>query len=308
MTSRFDTCLAETLHWEGGWSDDPHDPGGPTNKGIILAVFAAWRGVTLTPETRDGLIADLRAISAREVAEIYRRQYWDAMRCDDLPPPLDLAVFDFGVNSGVSRAIKHLQRALGVTADGHFGAATMAAVQCSDPAAIAAAVIESRRTFLRQIPHFWRFGKGWLRRCDGIEAACTAIAAPRRPLATVIRDWPAEVTPARIPVRPSHAEPLPDPDAQSATQARATAPDTQSMGQSSTARAAEAAGGLSGAQLGVEVASAASRARTGATSLFDGLLMFVLALAQSPTFWIAVGMFASAAYVWLERRRRLALG
>jgi hypothetical protein len=98
------------------------------------------------------------------------------------------------------------------------------------------------------------------------------------------------------------AAPLPDPDAQSATQGRATVADATSMSGSSTGRAAEIGGGLGSAQLGVEVATAASRARAPSGS-FD-VLAFALTLAQSPSFWIAAGFVASAAYVWIERRRK----
>ena len=63
-----------------------------------------------------------------EAKRIYRAKYWDAQRCDELPAGVDYAVFDYGVNSGIGRSKKVLQRVVGVTADGVLGPATMRAV------------------------------------------------------------------------------------------------------------------------------------------------------------------------------------
>lgn len=290
---RFDVCLAETLRWEGGWSDDPHDPGGPTNRGITLAVYAAHMRKPLTAETSAAMVTELRAIPPVVVADIYRRRYWDMLRGDELPPGLDMAVFDYGVNSGITQATRDLQRVLGVDADGHMGAITLAKAKDCDRGVVVAALMGRRRLLLRNLGTFWRFGKGWLRRCDGVEAACRASLAPL----ALPSDWD---TTASLPPAP-----LPDADAQSASQGKAASPRTESMGQSSTARAAEAAGGLSGVQLGTEIAGAASRARGPAG--IDWLAL-ALALAQSPTFWLAAGVVATSAYVWLERRRRIITG
>ena len=122
-TSGFARALPRVLAHEGGYVDDPFDPGGATNKGITFRVYDAYR-------TRNGLpTRDVRAISATEVAEIYRLQYWDAVKGDELPPGLDYVLFDGAVNSGPSQSIKWLQRALGdVAVDGQIGQATLAAV------------------------------------------------------------------------------------------------------------------------------------------------------------------------------------
>ena len=118
MTDRFDTCLAETLKWEGGWSNHPRDPGGPTMRGIIQRVYDGWRDNHGLPRR------SVREIADHELRDIYRRSYWDQVRGDELPPGVDLAVFDFAVNSGPARAAKYLQRVLGVKVDGHIGPAT----------------------------------------------------------------------------------------------------------------------------------------------------------------------------------------
>jgi lysozyme family protein len=314
MTPRFRACLAETLRWEGGWSNDPFDPGGPTNKGITLGVYAGYigaLGVAISTDPRgritiidqwayDRLIEELRTISDATVAAIYHKNYWLAVRGDELPVGVDLAVFDFAVNSGPPRAIRHLQRAIGVTQDGHMGPMTLAAARAADPATLIPKLMDSRVQFLRQIDVFWRFGKGWLRRTAGVQQASVASLTwpgmlnerpPRLP-----DDWHAVATP----------EPLPDPDAQSATQGRARVAEPASMAASSTGQAATVGAVMGSGQLGVDVAAAAARSR-GGDGAFD-VLGFVLSLAQSPTFWLALVGVASAAYVWLERRRKLALG
>jgi lysozyme family protein len=315
-TARFRACLAEVLRWEGGWSNDPFDTGGPTNKGITLGVYAGYigaLGVAISTDSRgritvidrwayERLIEELRTIPDATVAAIYHKNYWQAVRGDELPVGVDLAVFDFAVNSGPPRAIRHLQRVLGVTQDGHMGPMTLAAARAADPATLIPKLMDSRVQFLRQIDVFWRFGKGWLRRTSGVQQASVASlglpfpAPPGRGHTTAVAAWATTATP----------EPLPDPDAQSATQGRARVAESVSMAQSSTGRAAEAAGGLSGVQVGVEVSSAAARARD-AGGGFD-VLAFALTLAQSPTFWLAAGALAAAAYVWLERRRKILIG
>lgn len=165
-TSGFDRSLEHVLEMEGRFTDDPHDPGGPTNFGITLAVFAAWRKEKLTSVKRADLVRDLKAISSETVSAIYRRRYWDLADCADLPAPLAFMHFDAAVNHGVGAATRCLQEAVGVGVDGEIGPETRAAIA-------AAPVIETleiyaaiRRRRYRALPHFWRFGRGWLRRVD----------------------------------------------------------------------------------------------------------------------------------------------
>ena len=79
---------------EGGYSDNPEDPGGPTNFGITLATLRAYEGdPNLTAD-------DVKNLTPAVAKEIYRTAYWNRMQCGALPVGLDLEVFDFGVNSG----------------------------------------------------------------------------------------------------------------------------------------------------------------------------------------------------------------
>ena len=96
--------------WEGGFANNPNDPGGPTNRGITLGTYTRWREAHHQPQPT---VEDLRNISDAEVEEIYRQWYWQASGADKLPWPLALAHFDTAVNAGVGRANEMLQKSRG---------------------------------------------------------------------------------------------------------------------------------------------------------------------------------------------------
>ncbi len=171
MKQNFPLSLAAVLIHEGGYVDDPQDPGGATNKGVTQAVYDDWR-------VGEGLARrSVRFINDYEVGAIYRRRYWGAVRGDDLPPGVDYCVFDFAVNSGVNRASRYLQRAAGVVDDGRIGPATLAAVKAKPAAALIAAVCDARQAFLEQLPTFARFGRGWTARVAEVRAKATEMTA-----------------------------------------------------------------------------------------------------------------------------------
>ena len=176
MNTNFDRCLSEVLQHEGGWVDDPHDPGGATMRGITIGTFRAWKGRGVTK-------AELRAITDADLRAIYHQKYWDAVRGDDLPAGLDLVAFDAAVNSGPSRGAKWLQTALGVAADGKIGPATIAAARKAQPEAVIDRATSARLAWLRTLPTWGRFGKGWARRVDSVHEEASAMAkAPRIPV------------------------------------------------------------------------------------------------------------------------------
>src|SRR5215213_8289929 len=107
MADTFDTCVAFTLREEGGYVDDPADPGGATNMGITLATLRAW-----THEPALGPV-QVRGMSRAEAAAIYRAMYWSPLHGAALPSGVDLSVCDFGVNAGMRRSAVLLQEALG---------------------------------------------------------------------------------------------------------------------------------------------------------------------------------------------------
>lgn len=162
----YQACLDVTLREEGGYSNHPKDPGGATMKGVTQRVYDAYRD-------RKGVARQgVRDIARAELEEIYRRQYWDAVKGDDLPAGLDLVVFDFAVNSGPSRAIKTLQQALGVTADGALGEVTLARLAAiPDVEGIVAAVSSLRLAFLKRLSTWGTFGRGWSARVSRVRKA-----------------------------------------------------------------------------------------------------------------------------------------
>src|SRR5215813_7527318 len=105
MADIFDACLAFTLREEGGYVDDPNDPGGATNMGITLATYRQWSDdPALGP-------AQVRGMTLRTARAIYRSLYWNPLRADALPAGVDLSVFDMGVNAGIWPSARLLQRA-----------------------------------------------------------------------------------------------------------------------------------------------------------------------------------------------------
>jgi uncharacterized protein (TIGR02594 family) len=179
--SLFDEALAHVLEMEGGYGDDPFDPGGPTNFGITLEVFARWRGETLDATSRERLKDALKRISPDVVREIYLKRYWTPARCADLPPAIAFMHFDASVNHGVGTAIRILQEALGVDRDGEIGPMTLAAVLRQPVETTLEAYAELRRRRYRALAQFWRFGRGWLRRVETTRTRALTIAARKIP-------------------------------------------------------------------------------------------------------------------------------
>ena len=162
----FARALANVLELEGGFSNDPHDPGGPTNRGITLAVYARFKGVTVDGSSRARLIDELKRISDDTVQTIYRQRYWEPGQCAAMPPALALFHFDAAVNHGVAGAARLLQRAVHVTIDGEIGPQTLGAIGRARVEDVLTSYAAIRRERYRALPHFWRFGRGWLRRVD----------------------------------------------------------------------------------------------------------------------------------------------
>lgn len=211
----FERALVHVLDMEGGFSDDPHDPGGPTNKGITLATFAKWRGLTVDATSRKTLIAALKQIDEATVRDIYQTRYWRPATCDELPDAVAVMHFDAAVNHGVGTAIRILQSALGVTADGEIGPKTRAALKGADIRATVRRYAELRRKRYRALPHFSRFGRGWLRRVDATEALALRLAPrPKISIATEKGKAPMNEAfkfplPGEIPGEPMAGQPAP---------------------------------------------------------------------------------------------------
>ena len=119
----FERALAHVLEMEGGYDDDPYDPGGPTNQGITLAEYARDRGVEVTIDNLAPLKADLKSIPSATVRRIYHDRYWLSASCPELPTALAFFHFDAAVNQGVAGAARMLQQSVGADLDGEIGPA-----------------------------------------------------------------------------------------------------------------------------------------------------------------------------------------
>lgn len=161
----FDEALEHVLAYEGGEVNDPHDPGGHTNKGITYDTFKRWR--RRSQWQRNGQTAthqELSEISDGETADIYRTLYWQAPRCDDLPTILRLPVFDTAVNMGVNAAVILLQKTVGSIPDGIVGPNTLEAAHRTDGLDAVSEYVARRALRYAELDHVSRYGLGWYRR------------------------------------------------------------------------------------------------------------------------------------------------
>ena len=162
------TALAAVLKHEGGYVNHPADPGGRTNLGVTQRVWEAW-----TNQPADEAV--MRALTPELVAPLYRERYWNAVRGDELPAGVDLAVFDVAVNSGTGRAGKLLQQAIGAAVDGAIGPRTVALATAADTDATIDRICDLRLEFLRALPIWPTFGKGWSRRVEAARSEAKAL-------------------------------------------------------------------------------------------------------------------------------------
>lgn len=161
MDRNFQRALSRVLKHEGGFANHPKDPGGATNRGVTLATFRAY-------VKADGTVTDLKKITDEQVSTVYYRHYWAAVNAHQLPAGIDYAVFDFAVNSGPKRAAQYLQGVLGVAQDGRVGPKTIAAAEAADHAAVINQLCDDRLAFLKRLPTWKTFGKGWTRRVEDV--------------------------------------------------------------------------------------------------------------------------------------------
>jgi lysozyme family protein len=169
----FERALEFVLAREGGFSDDPADPGGATNFGITQATYDAWR------RSLDKDPYPVLHIVPAEVEVIYRDRYWEPPSCPLLPWPLALVHFDGAVNHGTDkrgrwRCAKFLQTSLQLKPDGFIGPKTRQAIDAMirDMAvyAVSRDILWQRLAFYRKIVNYrkasLKFLPGWIRRME----------------------------------------------------------------------------------------------------------------------------------------------
>lgn len=152
MNSTFDDAVALIFEHEGGLVRNPNDPGGITKYGISVAAYPHLGPDGISALTRD------------EAAQIYREDYWEAIKGDDMPPAVSVAVFDAAVNSGVHRSSIWLQSALNVTRDGKIGPTTIRASRSKPAVDTLSEILTLRMRFYTSLETWKHFGNGWTRR------------------------------------------------------------------------------------------------------------------------------------------------
>jgi len=172
MKETFDQCLRLLLKpgREGGFVNNPHDKGGMTNLGVTRKRWAEYTDRATLEVSED----EMRALTPAKVAHFYYTEFWVKCGADRLPAGLDHATFDFAVNSGPGRAVKYLQGALGVVADGAFGPVTLRAAEAELPERAIRALCDARLAYLKGLPDWEHFGKGWGRRVEEVQAEAIA--------------------------------------------------------------------------------------------------------------------------------------
>ena len=168
---RFQRAFKLLASHEGGYTNHPEDPGGPTNRGVTQRTYDNYRRChRKTPR-------DVRSITDQEVATLYRTQYWDAVRADDLPEGVAYCVFDAAVNSGPSRAARWLQAGIGAGIDGVVGDETVGCAASIDPRQLIDEYCDCRLAFMQRLRHWPVFRNGWSRRVAEVRAQSKAWAA-----------------------------------------------------------------------------------------------------------------------------------
>jgi len=178
----YDEALRRLLVSEGGYTNHPSDPGGPTNFGITIYDYRKYVKPNATA-------ADVRAMTVSEAKAIYRKRYWDAQRCDELPAGVDYSVFDYGVNSGIGRSGKVLRRIVGLPDTTHAVTdEVLRAIARRDPKAIVIAINDERLAFLKRLKTWPVFGKGWGARVAGVRAVSLRMTSEKVPSPSIVPD------------------------------------------------------------------------------------------------------------------------
>ena len=166
MKSNYDECLETILHHEGGYVNHPKDPGGETNLGVTKRVYEEFGGEK-----------EMKDLTKEDVEPIYKQNYWDRVKGDNLPEGLDLCIFDFAVNAGPGRAAKFIQRLVGTTVDGGIGPNTLKCIDDYVKENSVAETIEKyqsmRQEYYEGLSTFETFGRGWTRRVDEVTQEAT---------------------------------------------------------------------------------------------------------------------------------------
>lgn len=145
----FDAAFDRLIGHEGGYVNDPRDPGGETKYGISRRSYPG---------------ENIQHMTLERAKEIYRRDYWGPAGCDAVPDAIKFDLFDMAVNSGVKAAIRTLQTAASADVDGVLGPRTLQSVLTMQPSRLVARFNGARLMFMADLSTWPAFGRGWARR------------------------------------------------------------------------------------------------------------------------------------------------
>lgn len=152
----FDDIFERVIGHEGGYVNNPKDPGGETN----------W-GITKTTALATGYTGEMRALTRDRAKEIYRVAFWQRINGDQFPPAVAFQLFDACVNHGIGNGIRMLQRAAGVADDGKVGPVSLAAINAKPVTDLLVLFNAERLAFYTKLSTFDTFGRGWVNRVAG---------------------------------------------------------------------------------------------------------------------------------------------
>lgn len=180
VKARYPEAYKFTLQYEGGYVDNPNDPGGCTNMGITIGTLQDWR------DDDSVTCSDVAELDEGEAAEIYAANYWAPVWGNDLPVGVNTQVWDFGVNAGSVRAIKKLQGVVGSPVDGMMGPNTLSAVKDYIDVYGIQFLLNNyhdvRQEYYESLSTWDDFGNGWTRRNNDCLALSLTLASSAYPV------------------------------------------------------------------------------------------------------------------------------
>ncbi|NBH76205.1 glycoside hydrolase family 108 protein [Rodentibacter pneumotropicus] len=156
MSLTFQQIFDRLIGHEGGYVNDPRDPGGETN----------W-GITKHTARENGYVGSMRAMTREQAFKIYHSAFWVRYQCEKMPSAVAYQFFDSAVNHGLGNASRMLQRAVNVADDGVIGNFTLAAIKKMAVSDVIMRLNAERLEFYCKLSTFAKFGKGWVRRVAG---------------------------------------------------------------------------------------------------------------------------------------------
>lgn len=149
-STHFERAFIALIGDEGGYVNDPRDPGGETKFGISKRAYPS---------------ENIKSLTLERAKQIYHRDYWQSCMCDEFSYAAGYLLFDAAVNMGVGTAIQLMQEALDVVADGRIGPITRRAIaQNANSTEFVVRFQAERGLYYASLHHFNVYGRGWLRR------------------------------------------------------------------------------------------------------------------------------------------------